>query len=295
MILYYAMGGGLGHLVRARAVVHTLALAEPVALLTAAPDAADRRIVGGMQVLQVPLTMQTDLHAYRAWLRSLLAQLAPSALYLDAFPAGIQYELCDGIVPGRVPIYHLARLLRWQRYHSGMAGTPPPLTLTYQLEPLDPLHAAFLQRYSDAVVPLTLRDPPALPHALPRAWHHAERPRWLVVHAGAECEIAELLTYAETLAHYAQVEPLLLLVARRRPAWLPPHVLHCHHYPAAPLFPLADAIITAGGFNVMRQGEAYHHKHHVMPFPRHFDDQFVRVARWRSQHRAIHCSEHSGH
>ena len=54
MILYYALGGGLGHLVRARAVLYTLGVAERAVLVTASPFAADARVVGGLPVVRVP-------------------------------------------------------------------------------------------------------------------------------------------------------------------------------------------------------------------------------------------------
>ncbi len=283
MILYYALGGGLGHLTRARAVVHTLGLTEPVAVLTASPYAADPRVTAGMQVIPVPPALERDRHAYRAWLRRLITQVAPTAIYLDAFPAGIQGELCGDLFSPNLPVYHLARLLRWPHYACALQDTPPTLTVTYQLEPLDPAHAAFLQNYSNAVLPLALVDPPvpALTPDIARL-RTPDRLLWLIIHAGTADETAELLAYAALLARYAQVRPQLLLVAPQRPTGLPADVLHLTYYPASALFPLADAIITGGGFNTMRQAAPYAHRQHALPFPRHFDDQFARVARQRA-------------
>jgi hypothetical protein len=240
-----------------------------------------------MQVIPVPPVLEQDHHAYRAWLRRLIDRVAPTAIYLDAFPAGIQGELCGDLLPPALPVYHLARLLRWPHYAGALQDTPPTLTVTYQLEPLDPVHAAFLRGCSSAVVPLALVDPPAPAHPPEIERLRApDRPLWLITHAGAADETAELLAYAELLARSAQVQPQLLLVAPQRPAELPAHVLHLTYYPASALFPLADAIITGGGFNVMRQATPYRHKHHALPFPRHFDDQFARVARQRADKRA---------
>jgi len=47
VIVYYAIGGGLGHLVRARAVLHTLGVADAV-LVTASPFAKDARVTGAL-------------------------------------------------------------------------------------------------------------------------------------------------------------------------------------------------------------------------------------------------------
>jgi hypothetical protein len=64
---------------------------------------------------------------------------------------------------------------------------------------------------------------------------------------------------------------------------LPSYVIYGNLYPATPLLPLADRILTACGFNVMRQTAAYRQQHRFLPFPRRFDDQFLRAARHRHQ------------
>ncbi len=53
-------------------------------------------------------------------------------------------------------------------------------------------------------------------------------------------------------------------------------------YPAAQLFPAASRIISAAGFNVMLETEAWRAKHDVVPFARKFDDQYRRAARRRT-------------
>jgi hypothetical protein len=45
--------------------------------------------------------------------------------------------------------------------------------------------------------------------------------------------------------------------------------------------PRASRIVTACGFNVMRQTEPYRDRHTFLPFPRRYDDQFTRAARRR--------------
>ena len=54
MLLYYALGGGLGHLVRARAFLHTLGLDGEAALFTSSRFASDPRVTGGLRVVRVP-------------------------------------------------------------------------------------------------------------------------------------------------------------------------------------------------------------------------------------------------
>jgi hypothetical protein len=287
VILYYAMGGGLGHLTRARAFLHTLGIAEPVTLLTASPFAADRRVTGDAAVLTVPLALAADATAYRAWLRATLDRLAPSAIYLDAFPAGITGEWCDLPLPAGTPVYHLARLLRWDEYARQLRGAPPPLALTYLLEPLAAEHERWLWQHSRDLLPLALTDPPAPAGAalarLRERLAAGGRPLWLIVHAGPPGEIVELAAYAGEVRRMEGVAPRLVIVAPGRPVGLPPAVEQVDFYPATLLFPLADRIFTAAGFNAMRQTEVYREKHRFLPFARRFDDQFRRAARRRGE------------
>ena len=55
MIVCYANGGGLGHLTRIRAYLHTRPPGgEPVTILTGSPFAADPRVIGGHRVRSAP-------------------------------------------------------------------------------------------------------------------------------------------------------------------------------------------------------------------------------------------------
>ena len=286
MILYYAMGSGLGHLTRARAVLHTLALRGPVTLLTASPWRHDARITGSAHVLRVPETLLGDLPAYRRWLRRTVEQVCPEAIYLDAFPAGLLGEWCDVPLPEHIPVHHVARLLRWPAYRQRLGGVPPRLTTTYVLEPLTAAHEAFLRQQSLYLLPLVLQDPPATPGDIlagPPAWlSRHTHPLWLIIHAGSATEILELLAYARDTSRLEGVRPQMLLLAPHRPGALPSSVTYCNLYPITPLLPLADRIITACGFNVMRQTAAYREQHRFLPFARHLVDQFLRAARHRS-------------
>ena len=280
-VLYYAIGGGLGHLTRARAVLHTLGVDGPITLISASHFAHDARVHGTCDVIAPDPTLAHNLPCYRTWLRYQLDRLRPCALYLDAFPAGILGEFCGFPLPD-MPIYYLARRLRWPVYQRQFTTSPPKLKTTFVFEPLDPAHARFVKTQSSQVQPLELRDPPTpVPESVMQRLHHLkqeERPLWLIVHAGNDDEISELLSYAVEVSHREEQQPCFVLIAPRCPPHLPPGVLHLDVYPAQPLFPLADRLITAGGFNAMRHAAPFADRHLAYPFPRRFDDQFARVA-----------------
>ncbi|MEU0564928.1 hypothetical protein ABZ297_05975 [Nonomuraea sp. NPDC005983] len=231
MIVCYARGGGLGHLTRVRAFLHTLHRGEP-ATIGVRPEPG-------------------------------------SPFVVDAFPAGLDGELDASTAPPGTRTVHLARLLRWDAYRPLLPARPLRFATTYLMEPVSEPHLAYLCEVSDEVLPLTLVDPPAPP---------AEAPgEWLVVHSGPPGEIAELLGYARETAALEGVSPRLVLVSPAAPPGLPDDVTHLAAYPAWPLFEAAERIVSAAGFNVVRQAAPYRHKHRMLPFPRRFDDQFTRA------------------
>ena len=77
MILYYALGGGLGHLTRARKVLEALHLTRDAVLLTASPFGADPRVTGGLRVLKVPRRLGHDRDAFRVRSATTARRFAP--------------------------------------------------------------------------------------------------------------------------------------------------------------------------------------------------------------------------
>jgi hypothetical protein len=253
VILYYAIGGGLGHLVRARAVLHTLGVADRAALVTASPFAADPRVVGDLPVIRVPDAIDGDRAALRRWLGDLVAGLRPERLVADAFPAGVLGELEARL---GVPIDHVARLLRWPRYARRLDGPLPRIDTTFAVEPLHDDHLAALQAASERVVALSLVDPPAPPR-------DDAAGAVLVVHSGPAREVRVLASLAARTGHPVRIA---------RPSGPDLDV-----YPASALFARAAAIVTAAGFNAMRQAAPFGDRHLCLPFPRPLDDQRARA------------------
>jgi hypothetical protein len=275
MIVCYANGGGLGHLTRIRAYLHTTARDEPATILTGSPFAADPRVTGGHPVRSAPGGLGRD--GLTRWIAAALAELNPAQLVVDAFPAGLSGELTAP--PAGIRVVHLARLLRWDAYAELLPPDPPRFAETYLVEPVTAEHAAYLRSVSGTVTPLELAEPPVPAGAVMDGW--------LIVHSGPEPEIVELVEYAREMARLEGVRPRLTLVSPARPYGLPPGVAHLDVYPAWPLFPSAERIITAAGCNVVRQLARWPERHRMMPFPRRFDDQFARAARVRGTDPAV--------
>ncbi|MDA0183149.1 hypothetical protein OJ997_22760 [Solirubrobacter phytolaccae] len=243
MILYYALGGGLGHLTRARKV---LGDREDAVLLTASGHARDPRVTAGRPVIPVPRRLGHERAAFRGWIEALLADLQPDELLVDAFPGGVLGELCGLELPSARLI---ARRLRWDVYAQRLDGPLPRYATVHQLEELgyDP---------PGPVEPLTL------PHA-PPGEPLASQPHTLVVHAGPDHELQQLLALAE--GNTVVVHPR-------------------HHdvYPAEPHLAHAERIITGAGFNAMHETEPYRDRHTAVAFPRQLDDQHARAVLMRT-------------
>jgi hypothetical protein len=277
MILVYALGGGLGHLVRARAFLHTLGMERDAAVVTASHHASDPRVLGGVEAIPIPRELERDRAACRAWIAALLARLRPEIFCIDAFPCGIIGELGGEPLPHARERWHLARLLRWDEY-ARLAGESPRFDVTWRLEPLHADHAAWLERASKEIRDLALIDPPStgqIPDTLPEGF-------WLVVHSGPASEVEELASYAEDLRTAEKSSAPIVVATLESPDSLPDGAIVVREFPASPLFARATRIVTAAGFNVMRQASPFRDRQLVMPLPRRFDDQFERARRARS-------------
>jgi len=267
-VAYYAMGGGLGHLVRARAVLHTLGLDHHAHVLTSSPHARDSRVLGSLVAEQPPLAVTTSPGALATWIEQTLDRLSPSALFVDVFPGGIVGELARPLWPQGTQLCYVGRLLRWPLYRQRLSGALPRFDVAYTVEPLHPDHAGAIAATSDRVAQLDLIDPPPPPSpSLPPD-------TWIVLHSGPADEVAELVEYARAIQKSESVSAPIRVVSADAHAALP-------EFPAAGYFATAARVITACGFNVMRQSAGGRARHHFMPFPRPLDDQFTRAARRR--------------
>ncbi|HVR08167.1 MAG TPA: hypothetical protein VMW75_08970 [Thermoanaerobaculia bacterium] len=283
MIVCYALGGGLGHITRARALLHTLGKgAEPVTALVSSPQALDPRALGHWSALLAPPEATSSPKALGDWVASTLGRLKPQALYVDAFPGGILGDLCGRRWPPGMQRFHAARRLRWQVYRRRLAGDLPFYERTYVLEPLEDAHRAVLGINSEYLEGLEVQDPPEALRAPTTEAAGGKAPvqrgAWLVVHSGPAAEINHLVAYAADLRRQEGSVAPLVLVAPASPPNLLAGLIHVDRYPAWPLFPSATRIVTACGWNAMRQTALLRDRHHFLPFPRSLDDQFERAA-----------------
>lgn len=250
MILYYAIGGGLGHVRRACRVLDALQL--------------DALIVGSIEapgVLRIPASLESSIDEHRAWIRSLGA----SRIIADSFPLGIRGELF-GI---DVPLDYVARLLKWDEYRRVVPYELPRFGTAFLVE------ETAVRVSCDRVVAVSLSVTESGGSAA--ALH-----KWLVVHSGPADEVRELIAYAESLQAMRGIRAPLLVATRCA-------IDGVERTDADPvtLYAQAERIVSAAGFNVMLETGRWREKHDVLPFPRRFDDQFARAARRRRAQRDV--------
>ena len=131
VILYYALGGGLGHLTRARKV-----LGDGARPCCSPPRgyARDPRVTGGLPVIPVPRRLGHDRAAFRALAgRRCSPTCDPDELIVDSFPGGILGELCGMELPPRAAV---ARAPALGRYARAPRRPAPAYDAVHVLEPL---------------------------------------------------------------------------------------------------------------------------------------------------------------
>ncbi|MEK6481320.1 hypothetical protein WJR50_27510 [Catalinimonas sp. 4WD22] len=285
MKLYYTVGGGLGHLSRAIAFIHTqpeLNLDNMVVML------ADREIYQmkqaafqderwkSLKIEPIPLPFFDDTEKLRNYLKEWTHAHSPEDIYLDTFPEGIMGEWNFEI---RKPtqIHYVGRYLNWTAYDQPVFRSFDTL---YKVDSWHPEQQRYLSLLSDNIQTIELQYPGAkVPEEILtqfQQWKDESKAIWLVVHSEPQEEVEALLHYAQDVAKAEQASPVFVLCSQNG-VENESIDLCLSLFPAYGLFEYVDKIVTAGGFNLMQQTKPFREKHICMPFPRRFDDQFMRT------------------
>jgi len=281
-VLHYAFGGGLGHLTRTRSLRHTLGLDGSCATLCSSPLAKSHPIALPLHPVVADPALDRSPETLRTWILDRLREFQPKTIFVDTFPEGILGELRDFPWPAGTRRILVARLFDNSRLRS-IPNANLEFDRVLVTEQLPPAQIEWLRRISPVVEPLELSDPPETVDAeqfdkIRQAWPESGRPVWLVVHSGPDAETSELARYAAECAHHEGIVPRLVVVSESFPADLDSAIERLRFSTPTALYPMVERIFTAGGFNAVRQTRPWAAKHRALPFPRRFDDQFLRVA-----------------
>jgi len=274
VILYYAVGGGMGHLARASAILHTLQIPkEAVKVLTASPFAS--LYFQDLPILPLPAHLNNDPEFYEIWLQQQCKKYGFSEIWVDSFPNGILGEL-GCLRDFSLKWTYIARILHWENY-KGLIKYQPPFEKIIQLETLESSHLDFLANFQCLIESIQLQYPVLQHNRKP----YFDKNDWLVVHSEPQAEVEELLAYAQDQAELEGLKANLCLISPIKQINLDIPFQHFDLYPSYPYWENAGRIFTACGFNSMMQAAPYREKHHFLPFLRRFDNQFLRASHYK--------------
>ncbi|MCP4219501.1 MAG: hypothetical protein GY765_33005 [bacterium] len=268
--LYYAMGGGLGH------------LARTFAILSAAPEIACRtRILASSDLTPlaapvspcpidtVPADRLNSRSGYREFLDAYISEHSFQMIILDTFPWGIAGEWAD--TAPELPRFLVARRLKWDNYVERVRNRTGPFPAEVLLiEPPESDYNDILLNHCrpsrmDAPItaPVTARETAALsPNAQCKK-------RWLVLHSGPDSERRRLIRFAQKKRSALGEDSMPIDTVFPED----------HVFPAESLALSYHCVVTGGGYNSAAAALTAppEQRRILFPFERKFDDQFARV------------------
>ncbi len=277
-IIYYGLGGGLGHLTRFTAFCHTIGI-KPVLIASQKDCLKDLFKVFAEEIFIVPNHLAYDKEGLKNWLCVLINRIKPDRMVIDAFPAGILGELsdCDSCF-NNVKIEYIARILKLEKYQKRMSCGFPNISKIWKVEKLGKEQEDWLNKLAlnnnISIENLTLCYPDFKNDSTIDLPDNC----WLIVHSGSEKELQELYEYAKDEALLENNCSNIVVVGQiSRPAFLSENILYYSVYPITNLFKKATRVISGAGFNIMKQMSKMKAKHIVLPFDRALDDQHLRL------------------
>jgi len=247
-LLYYAPGGGLGHLTRAVAILRQWKklTRRPSLLVTYSPFAslATREKVVVKQIAGPEPQL----------MKRLVRRAAPRVLVVDTFPRGIVGEIADLVPALECPAVLIQRHLN-PSYVLQFKVTAF-VTQYYRLAVRigDALEPQTLSQRTVDVPPVTVREARELPMSAPRSG-------WLFVDWGEGSE-----PYMKMATEVARHRGKELRVLRRG-----------EYYPAVELMVRSELAIGSGGYNFFQEAALTQTPTIFVPCRRMYDDQFGRT------------------
>ncbi|MBP5469410.1 MAG: hypothetical protein J6Z11_09210 [Candidatus Riflebacteria bacterium] len=277
-ILYYCLGGGLGHITRFTAFCHTLAI-KPI-LITLQNDYLSNilsRFASNFFIL--PEKLVSDKAGLKDWILNIIKQTNPQKIIIDAFPGGILGELsnCKRELDN-IEIEYIARILKLDTYQKRLESELPRINKIWQVEELGYEQKLWLNNLAQTnnirINMLKLEYPDFNVDSnilLPQN-------TWLIIHSGSDLELQELYEFARDTALLEKINPNYVIIGQKpKPKFLPKDFPYYKVYPVTNLLKKASRVISGAGFNIIQQMNIQKEKHIVLPFYRALDDQHLRL------------------
>jgi hypothetical protein len=284
--LFYAMGGGLGHLQRCVALLkNTIAATNNAIICSASPHLPTFAQQHGLRYYNVPTVWATDKPALTLFLTNLLQKEKIKTIYIDVFPLGIMGEWNE-ILPQfpAIELVYIARRMKWELYEP-LIKYSPQFSRTLVVEDLQPDHWAFVCQTSTQIIEQKVKA--ALLTTTTQC--PIQEDFYLILHSEPAEEIAVLLHYAYDKQQLSKDKVIFVVVSQIASTviqkelnnyLLDAKITYLKTFDTDNLVKQAKKIFTACGFNTMYYLQDYSHKHYYIPFERKYDDQF-----WRSKNK----------
>jgi len=270
MHVFYAHGGGLGHLTRIDKLIKKLEI--PVGDVLIITPSSFTKYFKSYAFVKISWN-ETAFHWSKTIERTIDRQDV-TAFYIDTFPFGIKGELVS--VYKRFPkleYVYVSRLLKWQSYLDAIVETIPiEFSKTIRLEALYPEHDSWIEQHSKTMTTIKLKTMDLSPISF------IESPYVLVVHSGGKADVLEIVNKA--IKDYKHNLEVVIVVFTQVDININDAriIIHKDVYPVSMYFKHALRIYTAAGFNSMHELQSYETKHVAIPFDKLYDDQFFRYS-----------------
>ena len=258
-VLYYALGGGHGHVLRGLAVLSRLRYGTLI---------GPARLAGWAETLGVAYRRAPEPYDAR-WIATLPT---PDLLLVDVFPRGIVAELPSGL--GHGPAWLIARLVRPAYYlHPPVRAAIGSWYERVVWTETPPLTLRGLHGREDEISPVLLPVSPVSRDAARHALGVPSGRRLLLGIGGGDIERQHrLCRLLDKVA--ARLNVAMRFVSAELPSGGPVR----HLFPAAPLLPAADVVVAGGGYHAVHEARAAGVPAVFITERRRYDDQWARVA-----------------
>ncbi len=278
MVLYYAVGGGMGHVIRANAICSMFDLELNNTIILVSPNTFVKKIFRNKaQIIHLDQSLSNNTKLLSSFISNIIKKHKIDKIFFDTFPCGIKGEF-NYIKTKNIKLIYIARLLNWKSYIYNICNFIKKYDNTYIIEPIESEHYNFIKTNCNAIehiqINYTLLPPDGNLYDFIIS---QSQDVWLVVHSQPIEELTILYEHAIDIKRIKKSEAQIIVVTQIDKKLLPQHWLVFDCIDAYKLFAYVDKIFTACGFNSMLLTLAYSNKHHFIPFKRKYDNQFMRA------------------
>ncbi|AXT59555.1 hypothetical protein D1816_04020 [Aquimarina sp. AD10] len=268
MHVFYAHGGGLGHLTRISKLIKILEIpVNDVLIIT--PSTFTKyfksytfvKILWNETVAEWSNTIKNTIESYTI-----------TTFYVDTFPFGIKGELSSVYTAfPKLEYVYVSRVLKWQNYLDAIpVKTAIKFSKTIILEIMYDEHMIWIKNNSKKIKQIMLQNK----QVSSISFH--DKPYILIVHSGGKEDVLKICNRASK--DYHNKPEIVMVVFTQVDINIKDSriLLHKDIYPVSQYFEHAKKIYTAAGFNSIQELQSYNDKHVVIPLNKLYDDQFFR-------------------